>query len=309
MLACFCFTAVAFWIFFSVVPQGCQPPTLIDVATTPWIRGRVLGKNRLAQNAKKAGKKLSDRRPDQMKSMLSGSAFIAAALLSSSLLLSAKPSIAETLLSVGQQQQSDVQQLSAKPAEPSQAAPTQKPSTPQPAQPPQPPSPPSSPSEPAQSAPTSEPSSPQPKASPIDGRATGMCLSSNAGLVVDGSDSANSTKPNQAAAPNLVSRPVSRYLATAYSLKGRTASGKFTTRGVIAADPSVLPLGSRVHLEVAGYTGEYLVADTGGAVRGRRIDIWTPSTREALRFGRRTVKLTVLCYGARRSSLKRRIRA
>jgi 3D (Asp-Asp-Asp) domain-containing protein len=63
----------------------------------------------------------------------------------------------------------------------------------------------------------------------------------------------------------------------------------------------VLPLGSRVRLEHPGYSGEYLVADTGGAIRGRRIDIWTPSSREAMRFGKRTVKLTVLSYGARKS--------
>lgn len=95
--------------------------------------------------------------------------------------------------------------------------------------------------------------------------------------------------------------PATPYVATAYSLKGRTASGRMVSRGLIAADPSVLPLGSRVRLEHPGYSGEYLVADTGGAIRGRRIDIWTPSSREAMRFGRRTVKLTVLSYGARRS--------
>lgn len=91
------------------------------------------------------------------------------------------------------------------------------------------------------------------------------------------------------------------YVATAYSLRGRTASGRMVSRGLIAADPSVLPLGSRVRLEHPGYSGEYLVADTGGAIRGRRIDIWTPSASEAMRFGRRTVKLTVLSYGARRA--------
>jgi len=95
--------------------------------------------------------------------------------------------------------------------------------------------------------------------------------------------------------------PPTQYVATAYSLRGRTASGRIVSKGLIAADPSLLPLGSRVRLESsAGYSGEYLVADTGGAIRGRRIDIWTPSTSEALRFGRRTVKLTVLSYGGKR---------
>jgi 3D (Asp-Asp-Asp) domain-containing protein len=98
----------------------------------------------------------------------------------------------------------------------------------------------------------------------------------------------------------LVAGPATSYVATAYSLRGRTASGRMVSRGLIAADPRVLPLGSRVRLEHPGYSGEYLVADTGGAIRGRHIDIWTPSSREAMRFGRRTVKLTVLSYGGRR---------
>jgi 3D (Asp-Asp-Asp) domain-containing protein len=98
-----------------------------------------------------------------------------------------------------------------------------------------------------------------------------------------------------------VTLPVA-YVATAYSLRGRTASGKFVTKGIIAADHRVLPLGSRVRLDAGGYSGEYLVADTGGAIRGRRIDIWTPSSREAMRFGRRTVKLTVLSYPVKRAA-------
>ena len=88
--------------------------------------------------------------------------------------------------------------------------------------------------------------------------------------------------------------PPTNYVATAYSLRGRTASGRYVAKGLIAADPRHLPLGSRVRLDAGAYSGEYLVADTGSLVRGRRIDIWTPSSREAMRFGRRNVKLTVL---------------
>ena len=90
------------------------------------------------------------------------------------------------------------------------------------------------------------------------------------------------------------------YVATAYSLRGRTASGKPVSRGLIAADPSVLPLGTRVRVEAGSFSGEYVVADTGGAVKGHRIDIWTPTSREAMQFGRRAVKLTVLSFGGRR---------
>jgi 3D (Asp-Asp-Asp) domain-containing protein len=98
--------------------------------------------------------------------------------------------------------------------------------------------------------------------------------------------------------------PSTSYVATAYSLRGRTASGLPVAKGLIAADPRVLPLGSRVRLEAGGYSGEYLVADTGGLVKGRRIDIWTPSSREAMRFGRRTVKLTVLSLGGKKRPVR-----
>jgi 3D (Asp-Asp-Asp) domain-containing protein len=93
--------------------------------------------------------------------------------------------------------------------------------------------------------------------------------------------------------------PSQVYSATAYSLRGKTASGQYVTRGLIAADPRVLPIGTRVRVEAGAWTGEYLVADTGGAIRGRKIDIWTPSSREAMQFGRRAVKLTVLSMRAK----------
>jgi len=97
------------------------------------------------------------------------------------------------------------------------------------------------------------------------------------------------------------------FTATAYALRGRTSSGLMVARGLIAADGRVLPLGTHVRLEAGAYSGEYVVADRGGAVRGRKIDIWMPSAREALRFGRRAVKLTILSYsGANRTTRTRR---
>ena len=104
------------------------------------------------------------------------------------------------------------------------------------------------------------------------------------------------------------SEPPTTYTATAYSLRGRTASGKMVSRGLIAADRRVLPIGTRVRLQAGSYSGEYLVADTGGAVRGRKIDIWVPSTSEAMRFGRRPVKLTVLTRIRPRTAAPRRSR-
>lgn len=83
------------------------------------------------------------------------------------------------------------------------------------------------------------------------------------------------------------------FTATAYCLKGRTAMGHGVRRGIIAADPRVLPLGSRINIS-GGYSGTYLVSDTGGGVKGRRLDIWMPSCAEARRFGRRTVAVNFL---------------
>lgn len=101
-------------------------------------------------------------------------------------------------------------------------------------------------------------------------------------------------------AERVAPEPAQGFTATAYALPGRTASGQTVRRGLIAADKS-LPLGTRVRLEAGNYSGEYLVADRGSRVRGRVIDIWVPSNGEAIRFGRRPVKLTVLSYGAKKA--------
>ena len=100
---------------------------------------------------------------------------------------------------------------------------------------------------------------------------------------------------------NTLATPAETYTATAYSLRGNTSSGRPVSRGLIAADPRVLPMGTHVWLEAGSLTGEYVVADTGGAVRGKRIDIWTPTSGEAMRFGKRAVKLTVLQVGGKRA--------
>lgn len=118
---------------------------------------------------------------------------------------------------------------------------------------------------------------------------------------------AETTRPRTVAKDameSIAAAPAQTYLATAYNLSGRTASGRPVSKGIIAADPGVLPLGTRVRLEAGNYSGEYVVADTGGSVRGRKIDVWVPTTREACRFGRRSVKLTVLAYGGKRAKAK-----
>lgn len=84
------------------------------------------------------------------------------------------------------------------------------------------------------------------------------------------------------------------FSATAYCLKGRTALGHGVRRGIVAADPRVLKLGSKIIVSSGGYTGEYLVSDTGGGVKGRELDIWVPSCSEAIKFGRRSVQVFVV---------------
>ena len=83
------------------------------------------------------------------------------------------------------------------------------------------------------------------------------------------------------------------FVATAYCLKGRTAMGHGVRAGLIAADPRVIGLGSRVNL-TGGANGTYLVSDTGGGIKGRRLDIWMASCSEARRFGRRNVSVLLL---------------
>ena len=80
--------------------------------------------------------------------------------------------------------------------------------------------------------------------------------------------------------------------AVAYHLPGHTASGLPVGVGVIAVDPTVIPLGTRVF--VPGY-GPAVAADVGTAIKGNIIDLWMPTAAQALAWGRRTVTITV--YG------------
>lgn len=95
------------------------------------------------------------------------------------------------------------------------------------------------------------------------------------------------------------------FIATAYCLSGRTASGQMVHKGVLSADLSVLPMGTTVHIDAGSYSGTYTVKDTGGAIKNRRLDLWLPSHKEAMQFGRRLVKLTVLQYGKKVGNIVR----
>jgi 3D (Asp-Asp-Asp) domain-containing protein len=107
------------------------------------------------------------------------------------------------------------------------------------------------------------------------------------------------TQPSAPAATGAAPAGEAFYVtATAYSPE---ESGTYTALGyniqanpnmkLIAVDPSVIPLGSRVWVE--GY-GEAIAGDTGGAIKGYKIDLLMPTKAAALQWGRRTVKVIVL---------------
>jgi 3D (Asp-Asp-Asp) domain-containing protein len=78
--------------------------------------------------------------------------------------------------------------------------------------------------------------------------------------------------------------------AVAYYLPGKTALGVPVRKGVVAVDPKLIPLGTKLH--VPGY-GLSLAADVGYAIKGRIIDLWFPTTAQARAWGRQTVTITV----------------
>jgi 3D (Asp-Asp-Asp) domain-containing protein len=79
-------------------------------------------------------------------------------------------------------------------------------------------------------------------------------------------------------------------VATGYSMSGHTATGVPTGWGVVAVDPSVIPLGT--HMTIPGY-GSGVAADTGSAIRGATIDLWFPTVAQAEAWGRRTVTISL----------------
>jgi 3D (Asp-Asp-Asp) domain-containing protein/peptidoglycan hydrolase CwlO-like protein len=79
-------------------------------------------------------------------------------------------------------------------------------------------------------------------------------------------------------------------VATGYAMHGRTATGAPTGWGVVAVDPSVIPLGTRI--TIPGY-GSGVAADTGSAIQGATIDLWFPTVAQARAWGRRTVTIAL----------------
>jgi 3D (Asp-Asp-Asp) domain-containing protein/peptidoglycan hydrolase CwlO-like protein len=78
--------------------------------------------------------------------------------------------------------------------------------------------------------------------------------------------------------------------ATCYILKGTTASGLPVGPGIVAVDPRVIPLGTKLY--IPGY-GKGVAADVGGGIKGAIIDLWYATYKECAKWGRRTVTITI----------------
>ncbi len=89
------------------------------------------------------------------------------------------------------------------------------------------------------------------------------------------------------------------FTATAYCKGDTTASGVVVRTGIAAADPALLPVGTVVRVDMPNprYSGIWTIMDTGPAVQGRVLDLYLWSCHEALAFGRRPVRVTVLRLG------------
>lgn len=83
-----------------------------------------------------------------------------------------------------------------------------------------------------------------------------------------------------------------RMLATAYTHTGnRTTTGTMPRVGVVAVDPKVIPLGTRLYIDGYGFAR---AEDTGGAIKGDKIDLFLDTSEETKRFGRRWVTVYIL---------------
>jgi uncharacterized protein YabE (DUF348 family) len=85
--------------------------------------------------------------------------------------------------------------------------------------------------------------------------------------------------------------------APGHPLYGVTATGIKVRKGVVAVDPRVIPLGTRIYVELPGKTPDYgyaVAADVGGGVKGNRVDLYYEDKADAMQFGRRKVKVYIL---------------
>ena len=92
--------------------------------------------------------------------------------------------------------------------------------------------------------------------------------------------------------------PAQRFTATAYCYDRNTSSGLHVRPGAVSADLRLLPLGSVLRIEEPKeYEGQYTVMDSGGTIKGRKLDIFMANCRRARQFGKREILVRVLRRG------------
>lgn len=104
----------------------------------------------------------------------------------------------------------------------------------------------------------------------------------------------NPSRPQPAGPPtagNKMTMVATMYCPLEPGLDDHTATGMKATRGVIAVDPRVIPLGTRMWVE--GY-GNGIAGDTGSAIKGNRIDLCVDTLEECNAYGKRTVQVVIL---------------
>lgn len=133
----------------------------------------------------------------------------------------------------------------------------------------------------------------------VGGQAAAQVKPSTPATTAPSAPSTSTPAPAPAQETKSVSKEITveatAYTAYCAGCSGITATGidlrSNPNRKVIAVDPRVIPLGSRVYVE--GY-GEAIAGDTGGAIKGTRVDLFMASQSSALNWGRKTVKLQIL---------------
>lgn len=99
-----------------------------------------------------------------------------------------------------------------------------------------------------------------------------------------------SSRSNKATGKTKARYKVIKVKAWAYTGGGHTATGKKVKKGIIAVDPKVIKLHSKVYIPGYGYAR---AEDTGGNIKGKKIDVYYPKASSCYRWGARYVKIKV----------------
>ena len=109
-------------------------------------------------------------------------------------------------------------------------------------------------------------------------------------IKVGGSSSSSNTSQSSNTSNNVVK--TMNVVATAYTGYSTTSTGQKPVWGTIAVDPKVIPYGTKVYIPQFGRT--FIANNTGGAIKGNKIDIFMNTKKECYNWGRRTIEIQIL---------------